>query len=78
MTDSFKKLIEVAYDIKLFLGVSSYTVYQYEDGSFVEFHIQKMFNPRVLIDLTNGLEIRIFHSENDIRIRVEEDTSDLT
>lgn len=73
MTDSLKKLIDVAYNIKVFLGLMSYTLYQYEDGSFVEFHVQKILNPRGLIELTNGLQIRFFHSESDIRIRVDED-----
>ena len=78
MTDSFKKLIEVAFDIKVFLGVASYTLYQYEEGSFVEFHVQKITNPRGVIDLTNGLEIRFFHGETDIMIRVDENPFDLT
>lgn len=78
MTDSFKKLIEVAFDIKVFLSVDSYTLYQYEDGSYVEFLVQKIVNPRRLIDLTVGLDIRLYHCENDIMIRVYEDPFDLT
>lgn len=78
MTDSFKQLIEVAYDIKLYLGVGSYSVHQYEDGSFVEFKVHKIENARGLIELANGLKVLIFHCEDDIRVRVEEDTSDLT
>lgn len=73
MTDSFKKLIEVAFDIKVFLGVASYTLYQYEDGSFVEFHVQKISNPRGLIDLAAGLDIKFYHGENNIMIRLDED-----
>lgn len=73
MTDSFKKLIEVAFDIKVFLGVASYTLYQYEDGSYVEFHVHKILNPRGLIDLANGLEIRFYHGESDIMIRIDEE-----
>ena len=78
MTDSFKKLIEVAFDIKVFLGVESYTLYQYEDGSIVEFHVQKIVNPRGLINLICGRDIRFFHGENDITIRVYENLFDLT
>jgi hypothetical protein len=78
MTDSFKKLIEVAFDIKVFLGVASYTLYQYKDGSFVEFHVNKITNPRGLLELAKGSDIRFYGSENGIMIRVEEDPVDLT
>ena len=78
MTDSFKKLIEVAFDIKVFLGVASYTLYQYKDGSFVEFHVQKIANPRGLLELVKGSDIRFYHTETDIMIRVDEDPVDLT
>lgn len=78
MTDSFKKLIDVASDIKIFLGVAGFTLYQYEDVSYVEFHVQKIVNPQELIDLTCGLEIRLFHCESDIMIRVDENPLDLT
>lgn len=72
MTKSLEKLIDVAFDIKVFLGVASYTLYQYKDGSYVEFHVQKILNPWQLLHLTGGLEIRLFHTENDIMIRIEE------
>lgn len=72
MTKSLEYLIEVAFDVKVFLGVASYALYQYEDGSFVEFHVQKILNPQALLNLTKGLEIRLYHTENDIMIRIEE------
>ena len=77
MTDSFKKLIEVAFDIKVHFGLASYTLYQYEDGSFVEFHVPKINNPRALLELAHGLEIRLYHCENDIMIRLDEDPTNL-
>lgn len=76
MSDSFKELIEVALNIKVFLGVESYTLYQYEDGTVVEFHVQKIVYPRGLINLTCGRDIRFFHGESDITIRVYENVFD--
>lgn len=78
MTDSFKKLIDVAFNIKQYLGLASYTLYQYEEGSFVEFHVQKIASPRYLCELADGLDIRFYHTENNIMIRVDENLFDMT
>lgn len=72
MTKSLEKLINVAFDLKLFFQVSSYTLFQYEDGSYVEFNVRKVKDLPKLLELCQGLEINFFSSELDILVRVEE------
>lgn len=76
MTDSFKKLIEVAFDIKVFFQVASYTLFQYEDGSYVEFRIRKVKDLPTLLRLSNGLEVFLYESEGVIIVRVYENFSE--
>ena len=77
MTDSFKILIEVAFDVKVFFNVASYTLYQYEDGSYVEFRVRKIKDLPKLIKLSQGLEIFLYESEGEIIVRVYENPSEL-
>lgn len=72
MKDSLKKLIEVAFDIKVVLGVENYTLHQYNDGSFVEFHVTKITNPRGLIDAAGDLDIMFYHDVTDIKVTLHE------
>ena len=72
MTKSFEKLINVACDIKAFFQVASYTLFHYEDGSYVEFEVQKIKDLPKLLELCQGLVISIFHNENNILVRIEE------
>lgn len=72
MTKSLEKLINVAFDLKVFFEVPSYTLFQYEDGSYVEFVVRKVKNLPKLLELCQGLEINFFSNEIDILVRVEE------
>ena len=72
MTKSLEKLINVAFDLKVFFQVPSYTLFQYEDGSYVEFNVRKIKNLPKLLELCQGLEINIFSGETDILVRIEE------
>lgn len=72
MTKSFEKLLNVAIDLKVFFQVPSYTLFHYEDGSYVEFNVRKIKNLPKLLELCQGLEINIFSGETNILVRVEE------
>lgn len=72
MTKSLEKLINVAFDLKVFFQVPSYTLFQYEDGSYVEFVVRKVKNLPQLLELCQGLEINFFGHELDILVRIEE------
>ena len=77
MTDSFKKLIEVAFDIKVFYQAPSYTLFQYEDGSYVEFNVHKVKDLPKLIELSQGLVVNLYASEGEILVRLEENPYEL-
>ena len=72
MTKSFEKLLNVALDLKVFFQAPSYTLFHYEDGSYVEFTVRKVKELPKLLELCQGLEINFFAGEVDILVRVEE------
>lgn len=77
MTDSFKKLLEVALDIKVFFQVPSYTLFQYEDGSFVELSVRKIKDLPKLIELSQGLVVNLYAADGEILVRLEENPYEL-
>lgn len=76
MRESFKELIEKACAIRLFLTTSSFEVYHYEDGSYIDFHVIKVVNLPRLLELAGGLELMFNDDENGIRIRMFENYSE--
>lgn len=72
MRKSLEELIEVGYDIKIHLTVGHYELHHYDDGSFIDFRTTKIENPRRLIEIASGLDIRIYAEENKILVRVFE------
>lgn len=72
MSQSLVELIEVAFDVKVYFGVSSYELHQYDDGSYVEFHVQKVPDVERLLSLVNDLDMVITYDERGIIIRLYE------
>ena len=72
MRQSLVELIEVAFDVKVYFGVSSYELHQYDDGSYVEFHVQKVPDVKRLLSLANDLDMIITYDERGIIIRLYE------
>lgn len=72
MRQSLIDLIEVAFDVKVYFGVSSYELHQYDDGSYVYFLVQKIPDVKRLLSLANGLDMRILHDERGIIVRLSE------
>ena len=72
MTKTLTELIERAYDIKVFFGLGSYELHQYEDGSFVDFHVQKVVDLPTLQRLAGGLIIKFFLGDGYMIVRVFE------
>lgn len=72
MSQSLVELIEVAFDVKVYFGVSSYELHQYDDGSYVEFHVQKVPDVKRLLSLVNDLDMVITYEERGIIIRLYE------
>ena len=73
MRKSLETFIETCFDIKCQLQLSSYEIHQYDDGSFSDFHVRKIANPKVLNQVIGSLEYQILSDDNGIVIRVYED-----
>ena len=72
MTKTLAELIDKAYGIKIYLSVPTYEMNHYKDGSFVDFHIDKIVNLPKLIELAGGLELKMFGGEGKITVRLFE------
>jgi hypothetical protein len=72
MTKALAELIDRAFDIKVFFNVGSYELNHYEDGSFADFRVRKVMDLPRLIELADGLEIKFFHEEHFIIVRLFE------
>lgn len=72
MTKTLSELIDRAYDIKVFFSLGSYELNQYEDGSFVDFHVKKVVDLPTLQRLAGDLELRFFAEESFITVRLLE------
>ena len=73
MTKSFQELIERAFDIKVFFMVGCYELHNYQDGSYVDFHVQKVVDLPTLIRVAGGLELKFFRGEDYMIVRLFED-----
>jgi len=72
MTKTLSELIERAYDIKIYFCLSAYELHHYEDGSFVDFHVQKVVDLPTLQRLAGGLIIKFFSGDGFMIVRVFE------
>lgn len=73
MSKSFEELIERAFDIKVFFKVGSYELNHYDDGSFVDFHVQKVLDLPTLIRLAGHLELKFLSGDGYMIVRLFED-----
>lgn len=76
MTKSFQELIERAFDIKVLFQLSSYELHHYEDGSYVDFHVQKVLCLPTLVKLAGKLELKFFSADGYMIVRLFEDYQD--
>lgn len=72
MTTTLAELIDRAFDIKVFFQLGSYELNHYQDGSFADFRVRKVVDLPKLIELADGLELKFFHEENYIIVRLME------
>ena len=72
MTTTLQELIERAYDIKVYFSIGSYELYQYEDGSYADFKVQKVVDLPTLIRLAGGLELKFFADGDRMIVRLFE------
>ena len=66
------ELIERAYGIKVYFNLGSYEMHQYEDGSFADFHVQKVVDLPALQRLAGELELKFFAGDGYLIVRLFE------
>lgn len=72
MRQSMSDFLERCVDVKTALSVSNFNLYWFEDGSYADFRVTKIKNPREIDRLLEGLEYLIFAEDNYLILRVFE------
>lgn len=72
MTKTLENLIDTCYNLKVFLCVSSYELHQYDDGSYADFKVTKVADPRTLLIKVGSHQVKLFAEDDNIIIRVFE------
>lgn len=72
MRSSMSDLLERCVDIKTALGVSNFNLYWFEDGSYADFRVGKINNPREIGRLSGDLDFRVFAEDNYLILRIFE------
>lgn len=72
MTKTLAELIDRANEIQVNMGVFNYELNHYQDGSYVDFHTDKIMNVPLLLELAGGLDLKMFSDEGFIRVRLYE------
>lgn len=72
MTKTLTELIDRAYDIKVYFSLGSYELHQYDDGSFVDFHVHKVVDLPTLQRLAGDLELKFFSGDGYMIVRLFE------
>ena len=70
MRDSLRHLIEVAQDVKVFLGKSSYTISDFDSVSYCEFRVSCIGDLRGLLNLVGSLRVTFRAVDDDLVIRI--------
>lgn len=72
MTKTLENLIDTCYNLKVILKVGSYELHQYEDGSYADFRVRQIADPRTLLIKAGGHVVKLFAEGDDIIVRVFE------
>lgn len=76
MRKSLEQLIEISQDVRTLLNVASFEIHIYEDGSYTEFHVQKVKDVAELVRVANGLHVSLYHDDHYIIVHVNEEYQD--
>ena len=73
MRKSLAELIDKMYNVKTYLSVAKYELYDYNDGAFADIYVNSISEPKKLCSIIGNLDFRIIADEERIRIRIFED-----
>ena len=72
MTKTLSELIDNANSIAVALKLSSYQLFQFEDGSFVDLKTTIVHDPALILRLAGGLKVKFLPDEPFVIIRLYE------
>ncbi len=72
MRKSLSTFIETCFDIKVHLSVSSYKLYDFEDGDYADFKVNKINDPKSLSRVVGNLDYKILVDNGFLIVRVYE------
>ncbi len=72
MRTSLSEFIETCFDVKVYLAVGSYELHDYEDGDYADFKVNKINDPKTLLQIIGNHECRILADDGFMRVRVFE------
>lgn len=73
MRQSFLEFILKCCEVRLFLSVTHYELYSYEDGAYADFRVQKINDAKALAQKIGRLDYMIFADGGCVIVRVFED-----
>lgn len=74
MRTSLTELIERANDVKVLLNASSFKLFNYDDGAYIDFEVARVYQPKELNNLIGKLDYKLLACENSyLTIRIFED-----
>lgn len=72
MKKSFEELINVAIEVRNFLGVTRFCLYAYESCTYVDFYVIRVTDLQGLLERAQGLELKFFAEDNTMIVRLFE------
>lgn len=72
MTKTLEELIERSNDLKCFLQITSFQLQNHKDGSYSDFHVQKVVDLPGLLETAGGLKLKIFADPSRMIVRLYE------
>lgn len=75
MTKNLEELIDTAYKVKVHFNIGSYELNQYEDGSYVDFKVNRVVDLPALLKVTGDLEVLCFCDNGWLIVRLFERNS---
>lgn len=72
MTKNFEELIETACKVQVYFGVCSFEVNHFDDGSYIDFKVNRIVDVPALQKITGDLEIKFFCDNGWLIVRLFE------
>lgn len=76
MRKSLSEFIDTCFDVKVLLAVRSFELHDYDYGDYADFIVNKISDPKALLDKVGDHLCRIIADNGFMRVRVFENFED--